>query len=95
MTNIQEWIDQQYPQSGWTDEKGKQINRSNAYKIQLTEPNLEGELDCSDFTYKWGVKIYIHPSVDETKLTFTNLPTKAEIIPIDAQRYINYYKKAI
>ncbi|CAG8539774.1 137_t:CDS:10, partial [Ambispora leptoticha] len=67
--------------------------RSKVEKIYLTEPSLEGELDLGDFTYEFfssGVKVYISPQLDETKLIFKNKPKGAEIIFLDAQRYINY-----
>ncbi|CAI2184688.1 6048_t:CDS:2 [Funneliformis geosporum] len=38
------------------------------------------ELDLGDFTYEYGVKVYIYPQVDKTKLTFKNLPKDAKII---------------
>lgn len=86
MVNAQEWLDRKYPKE----------ERSKVWKIEFNEPGLEGELDLSDFTYRgyWnkkGIKIFISPQVNETKLIFKNLPEKAEIIPVVAQRYINYH----
>ncbi|CFW93055.1 putative Non-specific protein-tyrosine kinase [endosymbiont DhMRE of Dentiscutata heterogama] len=83
-TNAQEWLDKEYPKK----------QRSEVTEIYLTEPSLEGELDLGSFgrvylsTY---LKLYIYPQVDETKIVFKNLPEKIMIIPINAQRYINYH----
>ncbi|CAG8648473.1 4974_t:CDS:2, partial [Ambispora leptoticha] len=60
-------------------------------EIYLNEPNLEGELDLGDFTYEYGVKVYISPAADETKLIFKNLPEKAKISLVNAERDINYH----
>ncbi|CAG8838778.1 35904_t:CDS:1, partial [Racocetra persica] len=35
--------------------------RSEVEEICLTEPSLEGELDLGDFTYEYGVRVYISP----------------------------------
>lgn len=92
--NAQRWLDKNYPNEEYINEDGDKINkRSEISEIRLTEPSLEGELDLRDFTYDglWGVKVYISPQVNEYKLTFKNLPIMAEIIPVIAQRYIDYY----
>lgn len=57
MVNAQQWLDQNYPP----------INRNEVGRIYLTEPNLEGNLDLSDFNYNW-LRVYIYPQVDESKL---------------------------
>ncbi|CAH1759008.1 10191_t:CDS:2, partial [Entrophospora sp. SA101] len=44
-----------------------------------------------NFTYEYVFKVYISPQVDETKLTFKNLPKDAEINLINAQRHLNYH----
>ncbi|KLL04845.1 MAG: hypothetical protein MRERV_1c097 [Mycoplasmataceae bacterium RV_VA103A] len=77
----QEWLDKYYPKE----------ERSEVYEIYLNEPGLEGELDLGAFTYPYGcgVRVYISPQVDETKLIFKNLPKKAEIVFLDIQKYIN------
>ena len=85
-SKVQEWLDENYPKE----------NRSKVKEIYLNEPNLAGELDLGDFTYKetWrndAVKVYISSSTDEKKLTFKNKPEHAKVIPIVAERYINYH----
>ncbi|CAG8616801.1 185_t:CDS:2 [Ambispora leptoticha] len=70
--------------------------RSQVEEIYLTEPNLEGELDLEDFTYKnyidgANVKVYISLQVDETKLTFKNKPERTKISLVNAERDINYH----
>ena len=88
MTNAQEWVDKKYLQGECINKWGRKITtRSEIEVIYLNEPTLEGELDLKDFTYWNGVKIYISPQVDETKLTFKNLPQRARIIPVIAQKY--------
>lgn len=82
--NVQIWLDKNYPKE----------ERKEAKEIYLNESNLEGELDLGDFTY-WdghyedGVNIYISPQVDETKLTFKNLPKYGKIILLDAQKWLD------
>lgn len=76
-----EWLDANYPKE----------KRSQVEEIYLNEPGLGGELDLGDFTNRFGVKSYIAPQVDETKLIFKNLPEKVKIIPIIAQRYVDYH----
>ena len=68
-------------------------NRSGVEEIHLGEPTLEGELDLGDFTYELygkGIKVFISPQIDETKLTFKNKPEKVKIIKqVQAQEYTN------
>jgi len=45
-----------------------------------------------NFTYKDSVKIYILSLIEESKITFKNLPEKAEIIEcVEAQKWIDKY----
>ncbi|KLL04558.1 MAG: hypothetical protein MRERV_18c015 [Mycoplasmataceae bacterium RV_VA103A] len=76
---------------GWLDKNYPKEERSKVKEIYLDEPNLEGELGLGDFTYKEGIKVLISLTVDETKLVFKNLPKKAEVNLINAQRDINYH----
>ncbi|CAI2177699.1 4818_t:CDS:10 [Funneliformis geosporum] len=85
---IGEWLDKKYLKEGCI-QYGEKVNRSEVKEIHLTEPSLEGELDLGDFTYGYGVKVYIYPQVDETKLTFENLSTEARIIKcVDVQEWL-------
>src|SRR4051794_19100893 len=77
------------------------MDRSEVAEIYLNEPSLEGELDLRDFRYyedsylgAESIRVYLSPQVDETKLTFKNLPEKfkvSKISLINAQRDINYH----
>jgi len=88
MVKVQEWLDQNYPKE----------NRSEVKEIHLNESSLEGEIDLGDFTYEWwglagqGLKVFISPQVNETKLTFKNKPEGTWIIleNRDAQKNIDY-----
>lgn len=81
MVKAQEWLDKKYPKE----------ERSKVEEIYLNEPSLAGELDLGDFAYEQyesGIKVYISPSVDETKLTFKNKPRNSEIIFQNPQKYL-------
>jgi len=55
-------------------------------EIYLNKPDLEGELDLSDFTQSL-LRIYISLDVNKAKITFKNLPKKAEIVDyVEAQK---------
>jgi hypothetical protein len=90
--NVQEWLDTNYPKE----------QRSKVGEIYLTEPNLEGELDLSDFTLKedeydflWsGLKVYCSSNLDIDKLTIKSKPRGVMFEPkiiklVQAQKYLN------
>jgi hypothetical protein len=39
--------------------------------LHITE-QLIGELNLSDFTYEYGVEVYLYPHLDNSKLTIIN-----------------------
>jgi hypothetical protein len=52
---------------------------------------LQGELDVSDFTYKdigySGVRIFLHPNINHSKLKIINKPNGSEITQLkDVQK---------
>ncbi|CAI2193975.1 9048_t:CDS:10, partial [Funneliformis geosporum] len=80
--DYEEWLFKSRKSQEWLDKKDE------AQEIHLTEPSLEGELDLGDFTDKY-LRVYVYPQVDETKLTFKNLPNKGKITEcIDAQKWL-------
>ncbi|CAI2161627.1 15279_t:CDS:2 [Funneliformis geosporum] len=70
------------------DKNYPQEQRSKVEEIYLNESSLEGELDLGDFTYKYGIKIYISSKVDEAKLVLRNLLKNAKIILQDPRKYL-------
>ena len=92
MVNAQDWLNAQE----WCNTKAK---RATVEELYITE-QLEGESDLGEFTHVdyWdsGVKVYLYPDIDNSKLTFINQGKNVKIIKlIPAQAWLdkNYPRK--
>ena len=85
--NPKDWIDKAEKVKEWLDNKYPQEKRNEVDKIELNESTLEGKLDLGGFARL--SKICIDSKVDENKLVIRNKPEEAEIIFLNAQKYIN------
>lgn len=85
---------------GWLDQKYPKEKRNEITEIYLNEPDLSGELDLSDFTYRShrgsGTKVYISVQVDESKIRIKNQGKNVKVINlVSAQEWLdqNYPKE--